>query len=457
MTVKLWMMGKEERKKVNTLTTHFNLHYNRSKKYTYVYDALHLSVGHGYDKELWCLITNTARAIKYGAVGFALPLHSSHYKSNSQKISNRKMRRLVDSLEEMGYLELYVGGVVDWKEMDAVSSKCIFTDLYMKLWQGVDVSDEQDVVEVVEIKDREAGHLKATKGVRGVAEIRKQMLNFNSLLSGVSITHNECNLPVQMYKRSFIDNLTTGGRMYNTVGGVQVMGQEDRAMLKLNGKNVVELDFKAIHASLLFEREWQENPEAVEEWIDTEWRGEYNPYGADLSFINVDQAKVEWFKLKYNKPAYDPVRSLQKRIVVVGLNAKSYPDTVRSITSHYRRDLDKQGTEEEDSCVYFGIEPDFDLNGKMEFRTGHCVQAVVYHNSPIAKYFFKDQGVSLQYLDSEILSDVMSKMIMQGNVLLPEHDSVIVTEDLEETALQYMKEAYLKVMGSDKFCHIDKK
>ena len=83
------------------------------------------------------------------------------------------------------------------------------------------------------------------------------MLNFNSLLSGVSITHNECKLPVQMYKRSFIDNLTTGGRMYNTVGGVQVMGQEDRAMLKLNGKNVVELDFKAIHASLLFEREWR--------------------------------------------------------------------------------------------------------------------------------------------------------------------------------------------------------
>lgn len=63
----------------------------------------------------------------------------------------------------------------------------------------------------------------------------------------------------------------------------------------------------------------------------------------------------------------------------------------------------------------------------------------------------------VQYLDSEILSDVMSKLIMQGEILLPEHDSVIVLDELEGVALQYMKDAYLKVMGSDKFCFVEKK
>ena len=63
----------------------------------------------------------------------------------------------------------------------------------------------------------------------------------------------------------------------------------------------------------------------------------------------------------------------------------------------------------------------------------------------------------MQYLDSEILSDVMSKLIMQGEILLPEHDSVIVLDELEGVALQYMKAAYLKVMGSDKFCFVEKK
>ena len=173
--------------------------------------------------------------------------------------------------------------------------------------------------------------------------------------------------------------------------------------------------------------------------------------------MNVDQEKIEWFRTTYNKPKYDPVRNLQKRIVMISLNAKSYTKACANITKHYKADFDQRGTQGEVDCLYFGIEPDVDKKGELEFRSGDSVQAVAYHNSPIVKYFFKDQGVSLQYLDSEILSDVMSKLIMQGEVLLPEHDSVIVLEELEGVALQYMKDAYLKVMGSDKFCFVEKK
>lgn len=437
--------------------THFNIHYNRTKKYEPIYKALEASVGAGYSKEIWSLITNTARALKYGAKGITIPRHFSTYTANKQGVRPRKMISLVDTLANMGYLLSYVGGVVDWKEMDLISSRVLFTEKYFSLWKGVDVSDEKEVIDFVEINNRETKEPKSTRGVKGVKEIRLQMEKFNTLLSETQIEHEGVVLPTQVYKRSFIDNILTGGRMYNTVGGVQVLNQKERSELKLNGKDVVELDFKAMHASLLYEREWQENKDGLDLWITTEWNGEYNPYNADLSFLSVDSQKIEEFKVKYNMPSYNPIRNLQKRIVMVGLNAKSYRDTVRSVTEHYKNDYDKRDTENEGGCVYFGIEPDFDSKGELEFRAGHCVQAVAYHNSPIAKYFFKDQGVHLQYLDSEILSDVMSKLIMQGEVLLPEHDSVIVLEELEGVALQYMKDAYLKVMGSDKFCYVEKK
>lgn len=457
MILKLWMMDKEERKNVFTLCTHFNIHYNRTKKYEHIYKEIESLVGKEYSKEIWCLVTNTARAIKYKAKGLSIPRDFAPYKGNEQSIRHRKMVKLLDLLSESGYIVTYLGGVLDWKEMDVVGSRCLFTEKYLSLWVGTDVSDEKDIINLVEIKDRESKELKNTKGFAGVRDIRQQMMTFNSLLSETEIEHEGQVLPVQMYKRSFIDNLTLGGRMYNTTGGVQILSQEERAELKINGKNVIELDFKAMHASLLYEREWQENPEGLESWIATEWNGVYNPYGADLSFLNVDQEKIDWFRTKYNKPKYDPVRNLQKRIVMISLNAKSYTKACTNITKHYKADFDQRGTQDEVDCLYFGIEPDVDKKGELEFRSGDSVQAVAYHNSPIVKYFFKDQGVSLQYLDSEILSDVMSKLIMQGEVLLPEHDSVIVLEELEGVALQYMKDAYLKVMGTDKFCFVEKK
>lgn len=41
--------------------------------------------------------------------------------------------------------------------------------------------------------------------------------------------------------------------------------------------------------------------------------------------------------------------------------------------------------------------------------------------------------------------------------LLPEHDSVIVKQEVKERVMQYMREAYKEVMGNDKFCHIEEK
>lgn len=98
MIHKLWTMNKEERKSIFTLCTHFNIHYNKAIKYKHIYNQMEKDVGSGYTKEIWTLVTNTARALKYSAQGLCIPRDFPAYKANLQSIRHRKMVSLVDTL-----------------------------------------------------------------------------------------------------------------------------------------------------------------------------------------------------------------------------------------------------------------------------------------------------------------------------------------------------------------------
>jgi hypothetical protein len=257
-------------------------------------------------------------------------------------------------------------------------------------------------------------------------------------------------LSVQQYKRVFSDNLRQGGRIYNTAGGVQVKNEEERSYMKINGEDIVELDFKAMHPSLLYEQEYEENSEDIDDWISNTWGGEYNPYGAQMPFLKVNMEKVEAFKNMFGLTKYDPIRNLNKHALMVSLNAKTYQKAYVQVTEEFRADQVGWDKLTKDAKFY-GIE-------SVGNFPGHTVcQAVAAHNKPIAKYFFKDQGIKMQYLDSEIVADVLNRLLMEDEVLLPEHDSVIVRASIKDKVMGYMRSAYLELMGSDKFCYLEVK
>lgn len=443
-------MSKRERIEIQTHITHYNIQYNESKKYRFILDHIETEIGLGYRKELWCFITNTARAIKYRAVGLSVPRDFKPYKENVQKISHKRMVALLDILEGMGHIDLYIGGIVDWHTMSGVGSIAVLSSKFLSLFEGVDVSDEVDHFNVVEIKDRETGALKSNKGVRGVGKINIYMDEYNEKLINTEISKGQDLLAVQQYKRSFSDRIGFGGRHYNTSGGVQVMNQDERSELKINGEQVAELDFKAMHPSILYEQEYNKDPETVGSWIEEMWGGEYNPYGAAMPFLQVDQNKVEWFRKEFNKPAYDPIRNLAKHALMVCLNAKTYRKAYTQVTEEFRDDQLSWDTITK-KTKFYGIEASRNF-------PGHTVcQAVAAHNKPIADHFYKDKGVQLQYVDSEIVADVLNRLLMEDEVLLPEHDSVIVRASIKDKVHRYMREAYKDVMGSDNFCYIEEK
>lgn len=444
-------MSKRERIEIQTHITHYNIQYNESKKYRFILDHLETEIGLGYRKELWCFITNTARAIKYRAVGLSVPRDFKPYKENVQKISHKRMVALLDILEGMGHIDLYIGGIVDWHTMSGVGSIAVLSSRFLSLFDGVDVSDEVDHFHTVEIKDRETGALKSNKGVRGVGKINIYMDEYNEKLINTEISKGQDLLAVQQYKRSFSDRIGFGGRHYNTSGGVQVMNQDERSKLKINGEAVSELDFKAMHPSILYEQEYATDPESVGSWIADVWGGEYNPYGAQMPFLQVNKEKVQWYRKEYNNPTYNPIRNLSKHALMVCLNAKTYKRAFIQVTEEFRAEQREWEQGQIEGSRFYGIEAEDNFPGNT------VCQAVRSHNKPIENHFYKDKGVQLQYVDSEIVAEVLNRLLMEDEVLLPEHDSVIVRSSIKDKVYRYMREAYKDVMGSDEFCYIEEK
>lgn len=447
----LWSMEKKDVIHILTSITHCNIYYNERKKYKHIYNEIEAVVGSQYKKELWCLIVNTARAIKYRAKGLAVPRDFAPYKANPQKISHKRMVKLVDTLESLGYIDIYTGGIVDWHKMLTVGSANTFNQSWIDLFIGVDVQDEEDSFDPVIVKDRESGEVKSTRGQAGVKFIREYLTKFNLILQGTEFSSPDSEHPVQQYKRVFSDNMKSGGRHYNSCGGLQTMSGDDRLKLKINGEAVSELDFKAMHVSLLYEEELVTNKDVVESWISDEWGGEYKPYNVEMPFLEVDQDAVNYFRSKYGKGKHDPIRNLAKHALMVSLNAQNYRSAFQQVTREVVSDQKRIGTDTEDQCKFYGIKVGNSF-------PGHTVcQAVQLHNKPIAEHFFSDQGIRLQYLDSEIMACVINRLICEDEPLLPEHDSVIVRQSIKEKVKEYMHEAYLEVMGSDMFCFVEEK
>lgn len=453
--IELYLLDKDVRSRMYVQATHFNIYYNERKKYKDVFNALSLVVGTKSTKELLCLITNTARAVKQQAKYLQIPKQFSVYTGNKQGISKTKLFSMLDLLVEHGYFVFFKGGFINVKQNSYVSSLYEITDKMKLLWVGIDI-DEELVYDgdLIEIKDRETKKHKNSQ-IRGTADLRGVVNKYNHALSFVDLKFEDMQLPVQQYKRVFSDNLSLGGRFYNVTGGVQTMKQEDRKKLTIDGEKVVELDFKALHPSILYEMLWQDSPERVEHWIEMAWDGVYNPYitkGYE-TVLHTDEDEIKTHINKYNLVKYNPVRNLFKFAVMTCLNAekgKTRPlmPAANAILKEWFEDMKRKEVDRR----YVGLYP----NGET-FPSYDICELVQAANLPIGDSFFSDVGVKLQRIDSAIVEKVISDLLEMGEVLYPEHDSVIVRESLEHDVTRLMREAYFNVIGSDQFCFIEKK
>ena len=168
--------------------------------------------------------------------------------------------------------------------------------------------------------------------------------------------------------------------------------QEIRKTLRFNNKSTVELDFKALHPTILYSLENKEPPKHI---------------------------------YLYNKHKEPLRRRIAKIVLLIAFNAKTRESGICAAQSALRERYGIRVTQKEINCV---------------------VKALEKHHKPIAKYFFSGVGPRLQRIDSQTMINFLKESTKFGIFCLPYHDSVIVAERHEHWARGEMICAYRKAL-----------
>lgn len=426
-------------------STHFNLHYNKSRWYESVVIDLINTTNRRYEKEIRSLVTNTARALKIGAKSLLIPRRKCVYVGNKQKLSYIKMKELIDLLEDVGYISVELGGVTEYDSKGNPTkfrpSITVFSDTYLAVWDRVrkGAVNVFDGFESVEIRERKTKVNKPTKGVKGIKEARTVVDKQNEQLMHTKISIGDHVLPLVSYKRVFTEDITKGGRFYDTTGKLQTLSSLVRPLIKIDDQPTVELDFSSLHASIAYEMIGYKMPDG------------FKPYNVNnKSLIPVDWGLVEEYRKKFNRPDYDPFRNVCKFALLCCFNSGTIEQASGALgfeVGQERKNKWKSGKLE--NCKYYGI------TGPIQ--TKRLCQELTDLNYRISDYFFEDVGVKFQMIDSKIAEIIMDKFLWENEICLSYHDSFVVKAHLEDMLRETMREAYKAVLKTDKNCKIDKK
>ncbi len=183
--------------------------------------------------------------------------------------------------------------------------------------------------------------------------------------------------------RVFNGEWNRGGRLYG--GWWMCLDKEERPNLTIDGEPVVELDFSALHPSILFN--------VIEQ-----------PFEGDPYFL----------------PPYS--RELCKETLQRLLNR-----SVKQGGSEIKR---AQKNHPPEGVAFATFLADY-----------------IAYLSPLVKHFGKGLGLVLQRADSELALDVLKRLDAQGIVALPVHDSFIVGTSHEQALFNAMQASFKDMFG----------
>lgn len=452
MIYELSKMKDSEVYAVNLRCVRSYVYYHESKYYKKIVDQILDHTNHKWEEAVRWWISNSARALKHKASGFVFSLDKNTYSNSKQGIGYRKVKSLVDFLEQKGYVDVYKGYVKTWKSVngkprpdESVPSCIIFRKRTLDMWEGVDVSynlwREQEESDLAIIRNRQTKELMPTRGHKGFKDIKNEVRNMNDGLEGADITFDGKPIADVAYRRIFSGDLEKGGRLYTLGGGVQLLPQHIRASsLKIDGEPVVELDYSAIHPSICYQQMYNNDGFSIYDVMGKD----FSPYDADLSFIKVDnKLKAQWEQL--TGKIHNPRRQLAKLAILIGMNSDDMNSAAWTLGNKVKLDREK---DIQDQDFYA-------MSGTNDY--GKVLEAVRNHNDFIRDMFFNDGGIMLQNIDSKIMMNIVGAMGEKGHAVLAYHDSVLVKQSAEEDLRNAMLDAWKAILGDTTFCKVDKK
>ncbi len=406
-----------------------------SKSLRLYYDKILLEVGDKYKEELKPFMYHTFSALNKLDLGIYYSRNNSFY-SNFNKdnpkfkpISWRKIKSLVDKLEDLGYIQSY-SGYNDRLNNDKMSSCIVFTDKYINLFDKellkkfTSIPSDSSVVVMTE-KDSK-GERQVKKNIQGISARKADVDKINAFLKKQCFEFITCEKEVSLQQK-FIESLNKSGRFY--FGELQCIKSSKRRLYRINKSSVTEMDYISNHMFIVAEVTGTALPE------------DFLPYDLDVSDL-----------IQADDPS--KVRKITKSICMFLLNSGTPEASFKKFWKESREALKLNMEKEQWSKVEGNIF--YKVSGLENSK--ELVKRVEQHNIYAKDYFRRKGGCwgELQFLDASILLECMLSLVDKNIPFLPYHDSVLVRECDGEELMVEMQSAWKKVLGSNINCKIKK-
>lgn len=386
-----------------------------------------------------CFIQNCLRSLNKNNNKFTISLSKNIFSKpvvfngielKGKMLSYRYFRPMIDWLVLEGKIELEKGFYIKGNFIDCLDRADSIITLLPSLidelspYLSSEVTKSKELMSVIVLKNAQ-GQNTPFKVTQKIQRFITQMINYNdSLKDRVTLDDQPFSI---FFSRIFKNNLKSYGRFYDVDAGFQRMSGEVRRSLKIDGCNVVELDYSSLHASLLFSKLG----------IDTmlEFGENFDPYKINLSCYTPKQN-----------------RALAKKAFMLLINTRSSVSCLMALNKAIYEDRVKVVEKEEPSDFHLTKEL---YNGVI--NTAGIISAVQDTNAALFPYFYKENSSWLQNIDSELANYIMSHFQQRNEVCLSVFDSFIVREELEQELYNVMMSAYKEIVGIPNNCKISKK
>ncbi len=450
MIYDLQSMKELDRQSIILACSNSYLYYHKSLYYQPIYDKMMEHTKGKWEKAVRWFVSNSARAINQKGIGFTISLDQSYYTKNKLDIGYRGVKQFLDWANEKSYIHIYRGYVDEWKvengkriPLKTVASRVILRPRALEMWKdlGIEVPNlfrEMDVNKFCVLRDRQT-----KEEIEGLflEEDKIFMTKYNDSLYDSNITFRGKEICVPQYTRTYTGSFDITGRLYAAGGGVQLMPQNIRAKhLKIDGESVVELDYSSMHPNICYQLLYNQGVEPVLEILGEN----FNPYDADLSFIDINAEKKKEIE-RLTKKSHNPIRNLAKLAILIGMNSVDKASALGALSSKIGEDRKKNIKDQ----LFYAIDT--------KIAVGQVFDAIQKHNELIADVFFTDRGVVLQKYDSDVMISVIDTMIQKGHSILCYHDSALVKKSAEFDLYEAMVQGWRDVFGDTTFCKVERK
>jgi len=328
--------------------------------------------------------------------------NGKHKSSNPLGIDNRTIAFVTDYLADRGLIDLHIGKQND---TDKNSSWCIPLQPLVALLDRYDARIRlhgKTQFAVVRDDDKNAipmytNRTKANRLNKLGQPVRE---HYETWLIHTATIDDNYLLP--WLKRLFNKNMALGGRFY---GHYQQIPSADRKRIRIDGERTVELDYKAVHITLLYALEGL-------------------PLEGDAYIIDGHKDKRNTFKaICLTLVNTEKLSSLQANVTRSGnpkvqQESKSYK--AKRERYGYLKSLALKATE---PTKPMSIRKGFIENIPTNANGSELLQLIMDRHHPIAHHFgTKNIGLKLQKLDSELMALALNKLV--GIPCLPVHDSI---------------------------------